>query len=475
MSVLNREFFNWFIVFVLCIFSFVFALPNFINIDNTKKINLGLDLRGGSSLIFEIDFDSYLRSFMVGILDDIKKDLKDTKNIYMTDSNQIFAEIDNESRKKINNNEIKIEKRENGFLISLSKNKENELKKNVMIESIRNLRKRIDFLGTKEISINQVGEKRIMAQVPHGNDLEGIKLIAGKMAKMSMSLISDDVKTKKKIDIDGSMLKKVGVSNISNKYSVTFALDAVGAKRFSKVTAENIGKRLAIIIDDEVITAPVITGHIFGGNVEISGNFNSKSANELAIMLRSGALPAPIKMVSESFVGPSVGQKAIDDGKKAIALAFSFISIIMIVIYKRFGVYASMSLFVNLSMIVALLTIIGSTLTLPGIAGIILTIGMAVDSNIIIFERIKESKQKSIRKFEKTLWHAIVDVLDANMTTLIAGLILFIMGAGPIRGFSVALSIGIFSSMLTSVFMTNVIIKSRVYRKFNTNKKSLLS
>jgi len=243
--------------------------------------------------------------------------------------------------------------------------------------------------------------------------------------------------------------------------AVSFRFDTKGAQKFGKATTENIGKRFAVILDGVVITAPVINSAITGGSGIITGNFNSQEATDLAVLLRAGALPAPLKIVEERSVGPGLGADSIAAGKIASIIGMVLVCLFMFLIYGSFGLIANISLIVNLFIIISLLGTIGATLTLPGIAGIVLTIGMAVDANVLIFERIKEEnlrKGKIYETIKKGFDKAFSTIVDANITTLIAALLLFLFGSGPIKGFSITLSLGVIASMFTALMLTNLLI-----------------
>jgi protein-export membrane protein SecD len=255
-------------------------------------------------------------------------------------------------------------------------------------------------------------------------------------------------------------------------HAVSFRFDTTGAQKFGKATSENIGKRFAVVLDGVVITAPVINSAITGGSGIITGNFTSQEAADLAVLLRAGALPAPLEIVEERSVGPGLGADSIAAGKIASIIGMILVCIFMILIYGSFGVIANISLIANLFIIVSLLGTIGATLTLPGIAGIVLTIGMAVDANVLIFERIKEESIKNKKIYEtikKGFDRALSTILDANITTLIASLLLFVFGSGPIKGFSITLSLGVIASMFTALMLTNLLV--HFYVSFTSKKE----
>ena len=260
--------------------------------------------------------------------------------------------------------------------------------------------------------------------------------------------------------------------NLNNQPIVSFSLDRLGSQRFGRVTTENIGKRLAIILDNEAISAPVIQDSITGGNGTISGNFTFQTATDLALLLRSGALPTPLSVVEERTIGPDLGQDSIEAGVVSLIIGFILVVLFMTYKYKVFGIIANISLISNLLMLMGILTLLEATLTLPGIAGIILTVGMAVDANVLIFERIKEelrNENSNIQAFDLGFKKSIVTILDANITTLIASIILFIFGSGPIKGFAVTLSIGLLTTLFSAYFISRH-LTSRIVFKNRDNK-----
>ena len=265
------------------------------------------------------------------------------------------------------------------------------------------------------------------------------------------------------------------MNNQTNETVVSFTLDRVGAKRFGKATSTGIGKQLAIVLDGKIVSAPVIRDTIASGNGQISGNFTFQSATDLALLLRSGALPAPLNIVEERTVGPDLGQDSINAGVIALMIGFLLVIIFMFVKYKIFGLIANITLLINLFFLVGILTLFEATLTLPGIAGIILTVGMAVDANVLIFERIKEECKKeknNIIAFDTGYVKSKTAIIDANITTLIAAVILFFMGSGPVKGFSVTLAVGIFTTLFSVYFIARMLTGLYVVR--NKEKTELI-
>jgi protein-export membrane protein SecD len=307
-------------------------------------------------------------------------------------------------------------------------------------------------------------------------DSKSLSLNIAPFGKMIVSDINnEEIKylLEKKSRVGGENLIDANASfDPTEGHAVSFRFDTTGAQKFGKATSENIGKRFAVVLDGVVITAPVINSAITGGSGIITGNFTSQEATDLAVLLRAGALPAPLEIVEERSVGPGLGADSIAAGKIASIIGMILVCIFMILIYGSFGVIANISLIANLFIIVSLLGTIGATLTLPGIAGIVLTIGMAVDANVLIFERIKEESTKNNKIYEtikKGFDRALSTILDANITTLIASLLLFVFGSGPIKGFSITLSLGVIASMFTALMLTNLLV--HFYVSFTSKKE----
>ena len=277
----------------------------------------------------------------------------------------------------------------------------------------------------------------------------------------------------KRIILSGDNLvdAKPTMDTQTNETVVTFSLDRVGAKKFGKATSTGVGKRLAIVLDGKIISAPSVREPIIGGSGQISGNFTFQSATDLALLLRSGALPAPLSIIEERTVGPDLGQDSIDAGILSLIIGFVLVVLFMIYKYRIFGVIANLALISNLFLLVGILTLFEATLTLPGIAGIILTVGMAVDANVLIFERIKEEKNYIIA-FDRGYTKSRTTILDANITTLIAAFILFFMGSGPIKGFSITLGIGILTTLFSVYFIARLFTAFFVIK--NKNKEKLI-
>ena len=472
-----------------------------------KKVNLGLDLQGGSYLLLEIDTKPLIKERLQDKVIEIKKFLKKNNfkyNAFTINENSISFKIENDDNKKFQNlffsvkdntinqyidqyrtHQFDLEIRNNNYQIKFSKYGLLTLNNAAVNQSIEIVRRRIDDLGTKEPTIIQRGEKRIVVELPGLKDPSRIKDLLGKTAQLNFRLITDkkddfgsekmtsetgeEVIVNKKIIMSGENLvdAQPRVDNQSNNPMVAFTLDRYGAQKFGKVTTNNIGKRLAIVLDNKIISAPVIRESITGGSGTISGNFSFQEVTDLALLLRSGALPTPINIVEERTVGPDLGRDSIISGAISLIIGFVLVVIYMFYKYRIFGLIANISLISNLLMLIGVLTILEATLTLPGIAGIILTVGMAVDANVLIYERIKEelrTEKSIIHAFDMGYSRAKITVLDANITTLLATVILFIFGTGPVKGFAVTLGIGIITTLFSAYFIARHLTSSFVLR-----------
>jgi protein-export membrane protein SecD len=509
--VLNFSKINIFAIYFIFLFISLFSSLNLQKKDNQyieKKINLGLDLQGGSYLLLEINSDTLVQEKIQNKVIPIKKLLRDN-NIqysnfkindktlsltindidrfdllfYARKDNLINPYIDNYrsfelSYKKISNNMIEILFSKFGLLT---------INNSALKQSIEIIRRRIDDVGTKEPTILQRGEKRILVELPGLKEPERIKTLLGKTAQLNFRLVStneefgidklisengEKLNVSKRIVISGENLvdAQPSINNQNNEPTVSFTLDRLGAQKFGRATTDNVGKRLAIVLDGEIVSAPSINEAITSGNGMISGNFSFQEATDLALLLRSGALPTPLLVVEERTVGPDLGEDSIKSGITSLIVGFILVILFMLYKYKIFGLIANISLIANLIMLIGILTILEATLTLPGIAGIILTIGMAVDANVLIFERIKEelkTEKSIIHAFEIGYAKAKITVLDANITTLIAAIILFAFGSGPVKGFAITLGIGIITTLFTAYFLARHLTSLVVLNKKN--------
>ena len=494
---LNFSKINVLIIYLLFLFTAIFSLLNFQDENNrliNKKINLGLDLQGGSYLLLEINSDNLVKEKIQAKVIPIKKLLKDNginysnfkineKNLSLSldnidkfdllfnarRDNLVNPYIDNYRSFELEYNKVK----NNQIEIFFSKFGLLTINNSALKQSIEIVRRRIDDVGTKEPTILQRGEKRILVELPGLKDPERIKALLGKTAQLNFRLVSDNnefgvdklisengekLDVSKRIIMSGENLidAQPSIQNQNNEPTVSFTLDRLGAQKFGRATTDNVGKRLAIVLDGEIVSAPNINEPITSGNGMISGNFTFQEATDLALLLRSGALPTPLLVVEERTVGPDLGEDSIKSGITSLIVGFILVILFMFYKYKIFGFIANTALIANLLMLIGVLTILEATLTLPGIAGIILTVGMAVDANVLIFERIKEelkTEKSIIHAFDTGYSKAKITVLDANITTLIAAIILFAFGSGPVKGFAITLGIGIITTLFTAYFL----------------------
>ena len=501
------------LVILVISLAIIFTLPSLLYKENSNnwffdnKINLGLDLQGGSYLLLEVQTEVLMQEELNNISDSIQliaRGLQTNIINIISEEDEIQLRFSNndkleEIREKFKNNyrNVNVTIKNNTMKIAINEIFKKNIKESAIKQSLEIVRKRIDESGTKEPLIQRSGKKRILLQLPGIKDPERIKELLGTTAKLTFHMVDDEdtislkanrapfgkiivadfynpeIKylVEKKSRVGGENLVDAKASfDPQEGHAVSFRFDTTGAQKFGKATSENVGKRFAVILDGVVITAPVINTAITGGSGIITGNFSSQEAADLSVLLRAGALPAPLSIIEERSVGPGLGADSIASGKIAAIIGMICVCIFMILIYGVFGLLANLSLIANLFIIVSLLGTIGATLTLPGIAGIVLTIGMAVDANVLVFERIKEEANKKTSALEAVkngFDKALSTILDANITTLIAALLLFVFGSGPIKGFSITLSLGVLASMFTAIMFTNFLI----YLWFNFSKK----
>ena len=511
---------NILITTLLSIIVIFFTISNFTEFEDefvNKKINLGLDLQGGSYLLLKIDNDPViikeLQNKAISLRNDLKENNISVLNIRVTDDKKILLSINKKDADKLNqlfndkngivnpyfdqfkSFQFEIANQEENFEIFFSKYGLIQLKTSSLDQAIEIVRRRVDEVGTNEPNILKRGNDRILVELPGLDDPMRIKNLLGKTANLSFRFVtqtneetfgseelefedgSEVANVSKRIIVSGENLidAQPRMDNQTNETVVTFDFDRVGAKRFGRATTKGIGKRLAIVLDGKVISAPVIQEAIVAGSGQISGDFTFQSATDLALLLRSGALPAPLEIIEERTVGPGLGQDSIKSGLSALLIGFILVITFMLIKYRVFGIIANATLILNLFFLVGILTLFEATLTLPGIAGIILTVGMAVDANVLIFERIKEeikNEKNQIIAFDAGYNKSRNAVLDANITTLIAAIILFFLGSGPIKGFAVTLGIGIFTTLFSVYFIARLFTSIYVIR--NKNKEQLI-
>lgn len=498
---------------LICFLSIYLSIPTFIDLKQSgldsffpdKKVNLGLDLRGGSYLLIEAKMDSYKNDLLIKNIDTLQTKLRAEKDIQVQlspDGTGISVKfVNDESAVKFR--KLVKENTGNFFVISSQTNdtirlniNQDELerdKKNMIQQSIEIIRRRVDETGTKEVDLQRQGDNYILLQVPGVEHPDQLKRIIGKTAKMTFHLVESFTPNPQEKKLGTKLLpiedkagsfKMISVQSIpfltgdrlvdaqpsvrDGQPVVNLKMDTTGAKIFANVTAKNVGTPFAIVLDNLVISAPVIREAIPSGSGQISGNFTIASAGELALLLRAGALPVPLEVVEERSVGPSLGLDSIKAGTKAVILGFLLVVVFMFIFYYFFGMIANLALVFNFFLIISVLALFGATLTMPGIAGIVLTLGMAVDANVLIFERIREElhKGRSPLSAIETGYHmAFNTIFDSNITTIIAGVILYVFGAGPIKGFAVTMVVGILCSMFTAVTLSKIVV-ALWYKKY---------
>ena len=506
-------------ILLISLFFIILASSNLFKFKSSlldKKINLGLDLQGGSYLLLEIDNTPVIEQKLQNLTTTLRNYFKDKnikiKNLKLLDQKISFSVDENYKQTildEFNNQEsdfnpyyprfkshqLDLIEENDIFFVSYSDQGLIKLKTSSQDQALEIVRRRIDEIGTNEPNILKRGNDRILVELPGLDDPMRIKSLLGKTANLTFRFVtnnqedsfgteklkyednSDEAIVSKRIILSGDNLldAQPRMNSETNETVVSFTLDRVGAKRFGKATSTGIGKQLAIVLDGKIISAPVIRDTIARGSGQISGGFTFKSATDLALLLRSGALPAPLNIIEERTVGPDLGQDSINAGMIALAIGFLLVILFIFIKYKIFGLITNLTLIINLFLLIGILTIFEATLTLPGIAGIILTVGMAVDANVLIFERIKEelkNEKNNLIAFDSGYTKSRTAILDANITTLLAAIILFFMGSGPIKGFSLTLGIGIFTTLFSVYFIARLL--TVLYVSKNKEKEGLI-
>ncbi|MCK5909671.1 MAG: protein translocase subunit SecD [Caulobacter sp.] len=501
------------------IFGILFSLPNVLpqkTLDALpgflphKKLNLGLDLQGGSYLLYEVDTDALHRERLSNLTEDVRTQLR-SEQIPFGELNQQGEKISVRIGDAARYNDALNLLRKNlgaplagvigGKDVSVSGKGDNRIEVRFVPEaikadavkavdqSIETIRRRIDSLGTKEPSINRQGENRIMIQAPGESDPGKLRDIIGKTAKLTFQMVDETVTpedvqagrippgsevlpgdqyspyyvVKKRALVSGEELTNAQqqFDPQSGNPVVALTFNASGGRKFGDLTARNVGKRFAIVLDDKVLSAPVINGPITGGSGIITGNFTVQSANELSLLLRSGALPAPLNVEDQRTVTAELGADAVKAGSISLAIGAVSMFVFVILAYGLFGGFAAIALVVNVLLIVGIMSMTQATLTFPGIAGLILTLAVAVDANVLIYERMRDEANAGrtpMAAADHGYKLALTSILDANITSLISGLIMFSFGSGPVKGFAWTLVIGVFTSLFTAIFITQVLI-----------------
>ena len=518
------------LIVLLCVAGLAYSAPNFVpraSIEGipgwlpNQQINLGLDLRGGSYMLLEVDTSSLIQDRLQSLVNDVRAALRSERILYTglgIRNSEVTVRITQpgdvqKAREAIDGvgttiagnafsalpeRDIAVSVEGQNIRIVLTEPAIVARTQSAVQQSIEIVRRRIDELGTTEPVIQQQGTSRILVQVPGLDDPQRLKELLGQTAKMNFRLVSNamsgeqalatrtvptgteilfmaeapnvPVLVERRVMVGGDRLvdAQPAFDQQSGAPVVNFRFDSTGARQFGQVTRNSVGRPFAIVLDDKVISAPVIREPIMGGSGQISGNFTVQAANDLAILLRAGALPAPLNVLEERTVGPGLGADSIAAGEIAAVIGSLAVVAFMIASYGFFGVLAVAALTLNMAMIFAVLSVLQATLTLPGIAGIVLTIGMAVDANVLIYERIREelaSGKGPVPAIETGYNRALSSILDANITTLISAAILFQMGSGPVRGFAVTLGVGIVTSVFTAYTVNRLMLSVWIRRR----------
>ncbi len=501
------------------IFGILFSLPNVLpqkTLDAMpswlphQKLNLGLDLQGGSYLLYEVDTDALHRERLSNLMEDTRTQLRSEQipfgelaqqgevvSVRIGDATRYEAAL-NLLRKNlgaplagvIGGKDVTISgKGDNRIEVSFVPEAARADAAKAVDQSIETIRRRIDSLGTKEPSINRQGTNRIMIQAAGESDPEKLKNIIGKTAKLTFQMVdetatAEDIQAgrippgsvlvqsedqyapyyvlKKRALVSGEELTSASQTFDQNgRPAVGFAFNGQGSRKFGDATARNVGKKFAIVLDNKVLSAPVINSALPGGSGIITGNFTVESANELSLLLRSGALPAPLNVEDQRTVTAELGADAVKAGSISLAIGAASMFVFVILAYGLFGGFAAIALVVNVLLIIGIMSFSQATLTFPGIAGLILTLAVAVDANVLIYERMRDEANAGrtpMAAADHGYKLALTSILDANITSLISGLIMFSFGSGPVKGFAWTLVIGVFTSLFTAIFITQVLI-----------------
>ncbi|MFO1114082.1 MAG: protein translocase subunit SecD [Beijerinckiaceae bacterium] len=477
-------------------------LPSWVPV---KTITLGLDLQGGSHILLEVDSPAVVRTLVENMRDDVRRILREERvgvqgGIAMQPRSVRFQLSNPADAQKIlpklralgqsssaallgaaGQPTVEVTSTDGGVVqVAVTEAGVTEKVRRAVDQSIEVLRRRIDASGMKEPTIQRQGADRILVQVPGLQDPQQLKDLLGTTAKLEFRLVAQPgsdpadieeleqteggrIPVEKQVMVQGEDLTDAqpGFDQRTSEPVVNFRFNLRGGQKFADVTTRNVGRPFAIVLDNKVISAPRILSPITGGSGQISGRFTVEQANNLAILLRAGALPAKLTTIEERTVGPGLGQDSIDAGKLASYVGAALVVVYMLITYGIFGIFANLALFVHIALIFASLVLLGATLTLPGIAGIVLTIGMAVDSNVLIYERIREEAhlgRSIISALDAGFKRAFGTIVDSNVTMLVAAIILYFLGSGPVRGFAVSLALGILTTIVTAVTMTRMMI-----------------
>ncbi|WP_291861814.1 protein translocase subunit SecD [Bradyrhizobium sp.] len=503
----------------------LFAVPNFFPESTVKgwpkwaqrHLVLGLDLQGGSHILLEVDSNSVRKDKLDQVRDDVRRTLRDAKIPYTglaVRNDTVEVRITKDTDLPAALTKLRELSQPLGGLLGSSGQRSLEITdatgglirltvptaaitervRQSVEQSIQIVERRVNELGTVEPLIQRQGLDRILVQVPGLQDPTRLKELLGKTAKLDFRMVDQTVPAdqagqgrtppdsdvlmsstapkvpyviKKQVLVSGGDLTDAqpGFDQRTGEPIVSFRFNTSGSRKFAQATTENVGQPFAIVLDNEVISAPVIREPITGGSGQISGSFTVQAANDLAILLRAGALPAPLTIIEERTVGPGLGQDSIEKGELAAYVGSIMVIVFMLLTYRLFGVFANIAVAINVAMIFGILSLLNATLTLPGIAGIVLTVGIAVDSNVLIYERIREELRggrNAISAIDAGFKRALSTILDSNITTFIAAAVLFYIGTGPVRGFAVTLGIGIITTVFTAFTLTRLIVATWV-------------
>lgn len=496
-------------VVATCLLGLLLCVPNFVRKPAGlpslpwPQIHLGLDLQGGSYLLLQVDLSSLTHDRLQSLSDSVRQSLlKENlgyRDVKLDDGKAEISfqprdpsEKDRdlkvlESLPQLVPDEFSVSVRDDGAIVlTLSAAAVRLRARDAISQAIEIVRRRIDATGAVDPQITRQGDDRIVVELPGVSDPEHVKTLLGTTAKMTFRLVDETpggsdvappgdtflplsetpeqkLAVRDHVDVDGVNLTNAGATtdDKTGNWAVSFSLDSVGARAFGDVTQANVGRRFAIVLDNKVIEAPVIQTAITGGSGIITGRFDARQATDLALLLRAGALPVPLSVVEERAIGPSLGADSIRAGAMSLAVGFLLVMLFMALFYGRFGWYANIALFANLSLMLAILSLFGATLTLPGMAGMLLTLGMAVDANILIIERIREELKRGrtpLAAMQAGFERATATVLDSNATAFLAHVMLFVFGTGPVRGFALTITIGIATTLFSTLLLSRMLM-----------------
>ncbi len=494
-------------VLAVCLLGLLLCLPNVLRLPGAgmpwRQIHLGLDLRGGSYLLMRVDLDTLARERLDTLTDGVRQSLlgaglgyrnlaADPALSAVTFTPRTASEHDRDiatltAMPVATPNEFTVSTLPDGRIaVALAPAALRARARDAVAQSIEIVRRRIDATGAVDPDIARQGNDRIVVQLPGISDPNRIKQLLGTTAKMTFHLVAEGVSPQgvpppgvdmlpmqddpkvivpvlHHVDVDGADLTnaRAGLDSQTGQWAIDFSLDSLGTRQFAEVTRTNLGKPFAIVLDNKVITAPVIRGVIPSGSGQITGNYTAQSATDLALLLRAGALPAPLQVIEQRSIGPTLGADSIRAGAISLAVGFLLVVGFMASFYGLFGWYANLALLANLVLIVAILSLFEATLTLPGMAGMLLTLGMAVDANILINERIREEVKRGrtpLAAMQAGFERATSTIVDSNATALLAHVMLFVFGTGPVRGFALTITIGIVTTLFTTLLLSRMLM-----------------